>query len=301
MSNGLLNLNKPVGPTSFQMIARLRRLTGVRKMGHAGTLDPLASGVLPICVGKAVRLSEYFMSVDKVYQAEITFGVRTSTDDAEGEVISRETVNFSREQVAEALTFFVGAQEQVPPQFAAIKVAGKPMYQLARRGQVVEARPRPIHIERLTLLDWQSPRAQVEVACSKGTYIRALARDLGERLGCGAHLSALTRMRCGSFALSDSITLATLEQSVDWRDYLLPMDYGLQGWPAVYLTQTETQRILHGLAVEHAAPFGASTSSALHLRAYDHTGQFIAVLTIDAARQTLRPEKVFAADTAEER
>src|SRR5712692_7966615 len=191
--NGLLNLNKPIGPTSFQMIGRLRRLSGERKIGHAGTLDPLACGVLPICIGKAVRLSEYLMSGDKVYRAEITFGVRTRTDDGEGAIISRQSVELSRAQIEPVLPEFVGAHAQVPPQFAAIKIAGKPMYERARKGQVIEAAPRLITIKRLALLDWQTPHAQLEIECGKGTYIRALARDLGERLGCGAYLSALTR------------------------------------------------------------------------------------------------------------
>lgn len=287
--DGLLNLNKPVGPTSFQMIGRLRRLTGIQKIGHAGTLDPLASGVLLICLGKAVRLSEYLMSDDKVYVAEVTFGVRTTTDDAEGEIVAQQSVDLAREQLERVLSEFVGEQEQVPPQFAAIKIAGRPMYKLARRGEVVETAPRRITIKALKLLDWQSPRARIEVACSKGTYIRALARDLGERLGCGAYLSALTRTQSGAFKLADAVSLETL-QNADWQEYLLPMDYGLQHWPAVYLDEAETRRILHGLSVKRPDNSSAPTL----VRAYDPAGRFVAVLRFAPTAQELRPEKVLS-------
>ena len=285
--NGLINLNKPVGPSSFQMIAQLRRLTGERKLGHAGTLDPLASGVLPICVGKAVRLSEYLQTDHKVYEAEVTFGVRTTTDDAEGQVIARQPVTLTREEVESVLREFVGEQEQVPPQFAAIKIGGRPLYKSARRGQTIDVPPRHINIERLTLLSWDSPRAQVEVACSKGTYIRALARDLGQRTGCGAYLSALTRTQCGAFSLRDAVSIETL--AGDWRTHLLPMDFGLQHWAAVRLDDAQIKRILNGLSVESDEQF------ATPVRAYDGLGQFVAVLKFNPAHGTLRHEKVFAA------
>ena len=283
--NGLINLNKPVGPSSFQMIAQLRRLTGERKLGHAGTLDPLASGVLPICVGKAVRLSEYLQTDHKVYEAEVTFGVRTTTDDAEGQVIARQPVTLTREEVESVLREFVGEQEQVPPQFAAIKIGGRPLYKSARRGQTIDVPPRHINIERLTLLGWDSPRAQVEVACTKGTYIRALARDIGERTGCGAYLTALTRTQCGAFGLRDAVSIEAL--AGDWRAHLLPMDFGLQHWDAVRLDAAQTRRILSGLSVEYDQPFKTL------VRAYDNSGHFFAVLKLDAASGSLRPEKVF--------
>jgi tRNA pseudouridine55 synthase len=283
--NGLINLNKPVGPSSFQMIAQLRRLTGERKLGHAGTLDPLASGVLPICVGKAVRLSEYLQTDHKVYEAEVTFGVRTTTDDAEGQVIARQPVTLTREEVESVLREFVGEQEQVPPQFAAIKIGGQPLYKSARRGQTIDVPPRHINIERLTLLGWDSPRAQVEVACSKGTYVRALARDIGERTGCGAYLSALTRTQCGAFSLREAVSVEAL--AGDWRAHLLPMDFGLQHWDAVRLDAAQTRRILSGLSVEYDQPFKTL------VRAYDNSGHFFAVLKLDAPSGSLRPEKVF--------
>ena len=289
--NGLLNIHKPVGPTSFQIIERLRRLTGIRKIGHTGTLDPLASGVLPICLGQAVRLSEYLSGEDKVYRAEITFGVRTTTDDAEGEIVTREDVSFGRDAIEVLLPEFTGEITQVPPQYAAIKVAGKHMYDLARQGTPVVAPPRSIRIDRLMLLEWSPPRALIEVACSKGTYIRARARDLGERLGCGAYLTSLVRTKCGVFAIEDAVAFDALNAAADWRTYLLAPDVALQAWPMIQLDAASTERIGHGHAVSTPEPHAAGTL----VRAYDARGQFCAVLRAASESGVLRPEKVFVA------
>ena len=289
--NGLLNIHKPVGPTSFQIIERLRRLTGIRKIGHTGTLDPLASGVLPICLGHTVRLSEYLSGEDKVYRAEITFGVQTTTDDAEGEILTRQDVSFGRDAIEALLPEFTGEIAQVPPQYAAIKVDGKHMYDLARQGTPVAAMPRAIRIDRLMLLDWSLPRALIEVACSKGTYIRALARDLGERLGCGAYLTSLVRTQCGVFAIADAVAFDTLNAAADWRAYVLAPDVALQAWPMIQLDAAGTDRIAHGHAV--TAPDAHAPGTLV--RAYDAHGQFCAVLRAATESGVLRPEKVFAA------
>ncbi|MBI1802573.1 MAG: tRNA pseudouridine(55) synthase TruB [Chloroflexi bacterium] len=295
-TSGILNLNKPVGPTSAQMVTALRRLTGIDQIGHTGTLDPLAAGVLPLCVGRAVRLSEYLLHDDKVYQAEITLGVTTATDDGEGEIIAQQPVALTQEQIESALATFTGAQEQVPPQYSAIKVAGRPMYESARRGQVIEARPRRIVIHQIRLLDWQSPRIRLEIHCGKGTYIRALARDIGALLGCGAYLSALTRIGCGPLTIESSVSLEMLERSADWRDHLLPMDFGLTRWPVVQLSLADTQRILNGMSVhDDGAP---QALAAPHLRAYTPAGQFVAVVKHDPTHHLLRPEKVFPENIA---
>ena len=288
MDSGLINLNKPLGPTSFQMVARIRRLTGM-KVGHAGTLDPLASGVLPLVIGQAVRLSEYLQTDDKVYIADVTFGVRTNTDDAEGEVMARQEVHLTREQVVLALQKFEGAQEQIPPQFAAIKQAGRHAYSMARRGQVVELAARQVRIDRITLLDWTLPVARIEVACGKGTYMRALARDLGEATGCGAYLTGLIRKQAGIFHLAESVSPEALESASDWRAFLKPMDLGLAHWPAFYLDAAETRLILNGLPIAHSAAWAEGTL----LRGYDSTGAFFAVLRFDAAQGMVRPHKVF--------
>ncbi|MBI5877817.1 MAG: tRNA pseudouridine(55) synthase TruB [Chloroflexi bacterium] len=296
MLTGLFNLNKPVGPTSFQMIHRLRRLTGVRKIGHAGTLDPLAGGVLPICIGRAVRLSEYLMGDVKVYRAEITFGIRTTTDDREGEVIARQAVALDRAELEAMLPPFTGDIEQVPPQYAAIKVDGRPMYELARRGQTVDAAARAVHVERLTLLDWQSPVAEIEIECGKGTYVRALARDLGELAGCGAYLTGLTRTRCGAFDIAEAVSLDVLEQSPDWRAHLLPMEFGLRGWTRVDVDDAQAARVLNGMTV----PWPLPEAGPALVRAHGPDGNFFAIMRADSAHACLRPEKVFKDTDADE-
>jgi len=296
MLTGLINLNKPVGPTSFQMINRLRRITGVRKIGHAGTLDPLAGGVLPICVGRAVRLSEYLMGDVKIYRAEITFGIRTATDDREGEIVSRQAVALDRAQVEAMLPQFTGDIEQVPPQYAAIKVDGRPMYELARRGHTIDAAARAVHIERLTLLEWQSPVAVIEIECGKGTYVRALARDLGDAAGCGAYLTALTRTRCGAFNIGDGVTLDALERTPDWRAHLLPMDYGLRDWARVDFDAEQYARVNNGLIV----PWSVPAAGPALVRAHAPDGAFFAIMRADAASNCLRPEKVFKETDADD-
>jgi len=179
--SGILNLDKPAGMTSHDVVVHVRRLLGVRKVGHAGTLDPMATGVLLICLGQATRVAEYLMRSDKVYRAEIRLGVATDTHDAEGKVIKTTQVTVGEGEVREALASFVGQIEQVPPMYSALKRQGVPLYKLARRGIVVERKPRTVKIHQIKLLDWSPPLVTIEVTCSPGTYIRALARDLGLR------------------------------------------------------------------------------------------------------------------------
>ena len=222
--DGIFNIDKAVGMTSHDVVARVRRLTRQKRVGHAGTLDPAASGVLPICLGQATRVAEYLSESGKAYRAVVVFGAVTDTYDAEGEVLRSAPVDLTREQIAAALPEFLGPQMQLPPLYSAIKVAGQPMYKLARAGIEAERHARPIVISRLDLLDWQSPVLTLEVECSKGTYIRSLAYDLGERLGCGAHLGGLVRLRSGPFSLDESLTLEALAQALEdgsWVDYPL--------------------------------------------------------------------------------
>src|SRR5437879_4672171 len=196
--DGILNINKPTGMTSHDVVAKIRKILQQKRVGHAGTLDPAASGVLPICIGHGTRVAEYLSESGKAYQAEIIFGVVTDTYDSEGTIIRTASVaELLLPQIEEALSHFLGPQLQLPPRYSAIKIQGQPAYKRVRAGQEVTLEARPITITSLTIIAWNSPRLTLAIECSKGTYIRSLAYDLGEQLGCGAHLAALTRTRSG--------------------------------------------------------------------------------------------------------
>ncbi|MBB64480.1 MAG: tRNA pseudouridine(55) synthase TruB [Waddliaceae bacterium] len=202
---GLLLVDKPKGQSSFSLVAALRRVTGVKKIGHAGTLDPLATGVMVLLVGrKYTRLSDTFLSHDKEYIAEVRLGIRTSTYDAEGEILSETEDLPSREEIDAAIAQFQGKVKQVPPMYSAKKVNGQKLYDLARKGQTIDRRAEEVELD-TKVLAYHAPHLMIRVACSKGTYIRSIAHDLGEILGCGAHLSELQRIRSGPFLLKDCL------------------------------------------------------------------------------------------------
>lgn len=202
---GVLLINKPKGKTSFHLVSLLRKRLGVKKIGHAGTLDPFATGVMVMLVGRNyTRLSDQFLTKDKEYQAQLYLGVTTDTYDCEGQVQHRSEALPSLSDIQSALLHFQGEVEQIPPMYSAKKVQGKKLYELARKGQIIERSPAKVHLE-TSLIHYHYPYLELHIKCSKGTYIRSLAHDLGEKLGCGAHLSALTRIRSGSFHLKDCI------------------------------------------------------------------------------------------------
>jgi tRNA pseudouridine55 synthase len=301
-ASGFINVDKPAGWTSFRAAALVRRRSGVRRVGHTGTLDPAATGVLVVCLGAATRLSEYVMDLSKVYRAEVHLGVATDTFDAAGAPVSEaDPAGVGREQVEEALAAFVGESEQVPPLFSAIKHAGEPLYRYARSQREVQPRPRRVVIHRLQLLDFQPPLLTVELECGKGTYVRSLAHDLGQHLGCGAHLASLVRLRVGPFDLEDACPLSRLEQAFDqdrWREYLLPPDAALAHWPRIDLTIEQETAVRYGqaLAADGLAlsPAQAPADGALS-RAYGPEGALLAVLRYDAEGACWHPTKVFAA------
>nr|BBH92721.1 tRNA pseudouridine synthase B [Thermogemmatispora argillosa] len=265
--DGILNINKPVGLTSHDVVARVRRLLHQQRVGHAGTLDPLASGVLPICLGLATRVADYLSESGKAYRAEIVLGVETDTYDREGQIVSTLPVpDLTREQIEQVLRSFLGPQLQVPPPYSAVKLQGEPAYRRARAGESLKLAARPVVIERLTLLAWEKPRLQLEVECSKGTYIRSLAHDLGQRLGCGAHLGALLRTRSGPLTLEESITLEQLAEALahgGLERYLLPLDIALQQYPAIIIDARTLQRVLHGNSFRAPGPDPVSAATAL--------------------------------------
>lgn len=222
MASGILNINKPQGMTSHDVVNIVRRVTGIRKVGHAGTLDPLATGVLLACIGRATRLSEYLTASEKSYSATVRLGIETDTYDADGQTLISKPVSVNKDDVENTLRSFQGAIAQVPPMYSAIKQGGQPLYKLARRGETAERKARSINISHIAMTDWSPPDFRFEVTCSPGTYVRSLAHDLGQNLACGAHLTQLTRTRSGQFTLKDTVPLDDLTPE-NWESFLHPM------------------------------------------------------------------------------
>lgn len=276
--NGVLVLDKPRGMSSNQALQKVRWLLNAEKAGHTGSLDPLATGVLPLCFGEATKFSQYLLDADKAYETVARLGITTTTGDAEGEVVQETAVTVGREALEAVLPRFRGEIEQVPPMYSALKKDGQPLYKLARAGEVVEREARSVTIARLDLLAFEPPCATLSVACSKGTYIRTLVEDIGQVLGCGAHVAALRRTQAGPFALAQAITLEELErvhaeggnEALD--RFLLPVDAGLEHWPLLQLSEHSAYYWLHGQPVRapEAPKFGL-------LRVQDHQGRFIGI------------------------
>ena len=280
--HGVLVLDKPRGFSSNAALQKVRWLLNAEKAGHTGSLDPLATGVLPLCFGEATKFSQYLLDADKGYSTVAQLGVTTTTGDAEGEVLERRTVDVDEAVIQAALPAFRGQIEQIPPMYSALKRDGQPLYKLARAGEVVEREARSVTIARLELLALQEDRATLEVACSKGTYVRTLVEDLGARLGCGAHVAELRRTQAGPFGLAQAISLDELEAAhaeggAEALDrFLLPVDSGLEHWPLVQLTQHSAYYWLHGQPVRaaNAPKFGL-------MRVQDDQGRFIGIGEID--------------------
>jgi tRNA pseudouridine55 synthase len=294
--DGILNLDKPKGWTSHDVVASVRRLTRMRRVGHAGTLDPLAGGVLLVCLGRATRVAEYLVAGRKRYRAVIHLGVSTDSHDADGQVTGTAPLRSSRAEVEAALTHFCGAIQQVPPMVSAIKRDGQPLYKLARRGITIARAARPVEIYQLTLTDWSPPHLTLELTSSPGTYVRALARDLGQRLGCGAHLSALTRLSSGNFKLKQAINLEQFAAAVaegNWHHLILPIDAGLGHFPVCTLDAQESRRVRSGQSL--AARLISAPKDQL-CRAYATHGdekRLLALLKFDHDTHSWRPHKVF--------
>ena len=293
--DGILVVAKQPGPTSHDIVALVRRLTGVKRVGHGGTLDPFAAGVLPVFLGHATRLVEYHMHDDKEYRAVICFGARSTTNDLDGELTTAEGPTLTRQAVEAAMAGFRGEIEQIPPDYSAVRVAGRKAYELARHGEKPELRPRSVTIHRFDLVEWHDsdparPVATAQVRCSAGTYIRALARDLGERLGSGAYLGALTRTASGPFTLDqakpvEEVRAALVEGRV--MDLLLPMDVGLDEYPVLQVADAELKSLARGQELRNRSD---APERGL-VRVKDDSGLLVAMAVSDG--QTIKPEKVF--------
>ncbi len=293
--DGILNINKPEGQTSFGVIAWLKRLTGEKHLGHAGTLDPIATGVLPVCFGQATRVAEFLAEGTKTYLAEIMLGRSTDTFDREGKVTQVGDISsVSADDVRRALDSFRGTIQQTPPVYSALKQGGKPYYQLARQGSRVSPKPRRVTIVDIRLTGYDPPVITIEVECGKGTYIRSLAHDLGQRLGCGAYLNNLTRLVCGPFSIKDAVTLSQFEtayQEDTWRQLLHPIDSPLLGWKAVILNKQNQRAVSNGSPLVLPAQIEPGDR---YCRAYDLEGHFIAILRFMPDKGHWHPVKVFS-------
>lgn len=248
--NGILVVDKPAGVSSFDMVRQARRWCNTRRVGHAGTLDPMATGVLPIAVGQSTRLIEYFMAGDKIYQATMKLGAVTDTQDAEGSILEeKDWHSVDRAALEAVVATFVGRIEQLPPMYSALKKDGKPLYQLARQGIEVERQPRPVQIDSLVIDDCQLPYVTFTVHCSKGTYVRTLCHDIGQQLGCGAHMTALRRLACGQFELSMSHTPDSLQLMAEQGSLpLLSPAAALVDWTPVMVEGPVLSRLQDGIS-----------------------------------------------------
>jgi tRNA pseudouridine55 synthase len=276
--SGILVLDKPLGLTSNAALQKVRWLLNAEKAGHTGSLDPLATGVLPLCFGEATKFSQYLLDADKGYETLMQLGATTTTGDAEGDVLERRPVTTGQKELEAILPRFRGPIQQIPPMYSALKKDGQPLYKLARAGEVVERAARSVTIARLELLACDADKARLQVECSKGTYIRTLVEDIGQVLGCGAYVAELRRTQAGPFNLSQAVSLEKLEQihaeggAAALDQFLLPADSGLHHWPIVQMTEHGAYYWLHGQPVRAAdAPaFG-------WVRVQDNEGRFIGI------------------------
>lgn len=287
MMDGILNVLKPPGMTSFDVVAYLRGLLKEKKIGHTGTLDPGAVGVLPVCIGKATKTIEYLVDKDKVYRAELTLGTSTDTQDNYGTVLKVCEVNFTREQIYSAIMSFVGSYSQIPPMYSAVKVEGKKLYELARDGITIEREPRKVNIYSIDIIEIKGNKAIFDVVCSKGTYIRTLCSDIGEKLGCGGHMSFLVRTRAGRFELSDSLTLEqilelSMDNSINCK--LSTIEEVFHDLGRIDLNSSETKKLVNGAYVELKSE---SFKKGIMLRTYDVNGNFAGISEVLSIKGSL--------------
>jgi len=302
--HGFLNINKEPGEGSTGVVRAVKRITGCRKVGHGGTLDPRAAGVLPICLGQATRFADAALHGSKVYVMTVRLGMATDTYDAAGETtLVCDASHISEDRVLAVLDRFRGTIQQVPPMYSAIKRGGKRLYDLAREGIEVERPPREVQVRSLELTEWSPPDFVLNVECGRGFYARSLAHDIGVVLSSAAHLAALVRRRSGPFVIDDAVTLGALEEAAaagEWRSLLFPVDAALQSLRAIVLDPLQTEQVRHGQPVSAGAlggpPSGAPSAirEDERVRAYSRDGGLVAVMVYSPSGFVWRPEKVIA-------
>ena len=275
--NGIIEINKPPGRTSHDMVSFVRKLTGIKKVGHTGTLDPMATGVLPICIGKATKAADMLTDSDKEYRAQMVLGAITDTQDSSGKILERSPVCVTEEQIKETISCFIGEISQIPPMFSAIKKDGKKLYELARQGISIEREARQVKIYdiKITEIDLESETVTIDVRCSKGTYIRTLCEDIGKKLGCGAYMNSLIRTKSAGFALADSFTKEELEKMKEQdtlKNALLPLDRIFKDYDRIELDEISAKKVKNGMRIR----YNAAKSGKLY-RIYDEKGAFLCI------------------------
>ncbi|MBO5322490.1 MAG: tRNA pseudouridine(55) synthase TruB [Oscillospiraceae bacterium] len=273
--NGIVIVDKPQGWTSQDVTARLRRVFNTRRIGHGGTLDPMATGVLPVFVGRATRGVEFFEHAEKTYEATLRLGLTTDTEDTSGAVLEEKEVNISKAEFLGVLPKFRGEIQQIPPMYSALKIDGQKLCDLARKGKTVERKPRPITIFELECLEFTGNTTRLRVRCSKGTYIRTLCKDIGEALGCGGCMAALRRVTAGEYTIEESVPLDSLLETENPENYLRPVDTMFRNFPEVRLTPKQEQRCRNGNAFSIALEEGT-------YRVYSQTGEFLALSKVES-------------------
>lgn len=284
--NGIIVLDKPKGKTSHDMVYFMRRLTGVKKVGHTGTLDPDATGVLPICIGNATKAADMLTASDKAYRAKFVLGITTDTQDTTGTVLEEREVNCTNEEIEKAILSFVGEYDQLPPMYSAIKQNGKKLYELAREGKTVEREKRRVNIKEIKILKL-GRESEIEVYCSKGTYIRTLCNDIGDHLGTGASMSELRRIKTGPFVIEDAKTtdeLLEIKDSKKLNEVLISVDTMFLDYPEIRLTKNQTKSVRNGVIMTYHRDNGL-------YRVYDDTDKFICIGRIEDEK--IRIEKSF--------
>lgn len=291
MYNGIINIYKEKGYTSHDVVARMRGILKQKKIGHTGTLDPYAEGVLPVCLGRGTKLCDMLTDKDKIYLAELFLGRVTDTQDITGEIISEKEVNVTERQVYAAVMSFIGDYDQIPPMYSAIKVDGRKLYELARKGQVIEREPRRVRIYDIDIVEMKLPYVKMKVHCSKGTYIRTLCHDIGEKLGCGGTMYDLKRTRVSRFDISGSITLDRLTQIVNEgriADYIVPVDSMFDSKPAFYDDGRNEKLLCNG---NEFNPYDKIISG--DVRVYKKDGTFVGIYRYNHNKNVYSPIKIF--------
>ena len=294
MIDGIINIYKEKGFTSHDVVAKMRGILKQKKIGHTGTLDPDATGVLPVCLGSGTKLCDMLTDKSKEYEAVVLLGKTTDTEDVSGAVIEEKTVTASEEEIKSVIMSFMGEYMQIPPMYSALKVNGKKLYELARQGIEVERKARPLVISELTILSMDLPRVTIRVSCSKGTYIRSLCRDMGEKIGCGACMESLVRTRVGSFLLKDAVSLKQLEENREKiEEFITPVDACFEEYRKVYAEGRNAVLVSNGnMFRAHIADAKDGELFRIYISDGDN-GQFAGVYKFSGEKNCFLPQKMF--------